>query len=153
MIWQPLNHLPGLLIVLGNRQHPSNKSTILLHILVLSQTILTLHLHTNKSNSNIAKESKLHLAILLRLALALGSGETGRETLREYLKETLVYIRLEVRRSSRLWTTWTQTSNRYGTPTVSKKETATPRSGLCLSTRPETTYSMARMPPLPYMSN
>ena len=69
---------------------------------VLSQTILTLHLPTDKSDSNVAEESKLHLAILLRLALALGSRETRRETLREYLKETLVYIRLEVRRSSRL---------------------------------------------------
>ena len=73
-----------------------------LHILVLSQTILTLHLHTNKSDSNIAEESKSRLATLLRLALALGSRETRKKTLREYLKETLVYIRLEVRRSLRL---------------------------------------------------
>src|SRR5437016_8744795 len=113
--------------------------------------ILTLHLLTRENAT--AEESKSHLAILSRLALALGSGETGKETLREYLKETLVYIRLEVRRSLRLWTTWTQTSSRYGTPIVSKRETDAPRSGLYSSTRPETTYSMARMPPLPYMSN
>ncbi len=42
-----------------------------------------------------------------RLALALGSGEIGKRTLRGYLKETLVYTGLEVRRSSKLWTTWT----------------------------------------------
>ena len=64
--------------------------------------ILILYLHTNESNSNIAKELKLYLAILLRLALALGSRETRKGTLREYLKETLVYTRLGVRRSLRL---------------------------------------------------
>ncbi len=64
--------------------------------------ILTLHLYTDESDSNIAKESKSLLAILLRLALVLESKETRKKTLKEYLKETLVYTKLEVRRSSRL---------------------------------------------------
>jgi len=64
--------------------------------------ILILYLYTNKSNSNIVKESKSLLAILLRLALALESKETRKKTLKEYLKETLVYTKLKVRRSSRL---------------------------------------------------
>ena len=65
--------------------------------------ILTLHLLTCENATT--KESKSHLAILLRLALALGSRETRKETLREYLRETLAYIRLEVRRSLKLWIT------------------------------------------------
>ena len=73
-----------------------------MYLLVLNQTILTLHLYTDESDSNIVEESKSRLATLLRLALALGSRETGKKTLREYLKETLVYTKLEVRRSSRL---------------------------------------------------
>ncbi len=64
--------------------------------------ILTLHLYTNESNNDIAEESKSLLAILLRLALALESRETRKKTLKEYLKETLVYTKLEVRRSLRL---------------------------------------------------
>jgi len=113
--------------------------------------ILTLHLLTHENATT--KESKSHLAILSRLALALGSGETGKETLREYLRETLAYIRLEVRRFSRLWTTWTHTSSPYGTPTVSKRETGTLRSGLLSLAGLETTYRMVRMPLLPYTSN
>ena len=113
--------------------------------------ILTLHLLTHKNAT--AKESKSHLAILLRLALALGSGETRKKTLREYLKETLVCTKLEVKRSLRLWTTWTYILSHYGTPIVSKRGTNTPRNGLLSSTRPETIYSMVRMPLPPYTSN
>ena len=101
MTQEPLSYQLGLL-VLGNHQPPTSRNAILLYLLVLSQTILTLYLHTNESDSNIAKESKSHLAILLRLALALRSRETRKGTLREYLKETLVYTRLGVRRSLRL---------------------------------------------------
>ena len=64
--------------------------------------LIVAHLPTNKSDNNVAKESKLHLAILLRLALALESRETRKEILREYLRETLIYITREVRRSLRL---------------------------------------------------
>ncbi len=97
----PLSYRLGLL-ALGNHQPLTSRNAILLYLLVLSQTILTLYLHTSKSDSGIAEESKSYLATLLRLALALGSGETGKETLRGYLKETLVYTKLGVRRSSRL---------------------------------------------------
>jgi hypothetical protein len=105
------------------------------------------------SDSDVLEESRLHLAILLRLALALESGETGKEILREYLRETLICIIKEVRRSSRLWITWTNTLSHYGIPIVSKRETNMLRSGQFSSTGPGTTYSMARTPLPPYTSN
>jgi hypothetical protein len=57
------------------------------------------------SDSDVLEGSRLHLAILLGLALALESGETGKEILRGYLRETLICIIGELRRYLRLWTT------------------------------------------------
>jgi hypothetical protein len=57
------------------------------------------------SGSDVPEELRLYLAILLELALAFESGETGRETWREYLRETLIPIRPVLRKSSRLWIT------------------------------------------------
>jgi len=89
MIQVLLNHRPGLLTALGTRQRPTSKNAIPLPFLVLSQTTLTIvYVYIDESDSDIAEESKSHLAIPLRLALALGSRETRKETLREYLKET-----------------------------------------------------------------
>jgi hypothetical protein len=62
---------------------------------------------TGISDDSIAKESKLHLAILLGLALALGSRETGKEILKGSLKETLKPTNQEARRLLRPLTTWT----------------------------------------------
>src|SRR6266487_6129556 len=100
MIQDLPNHLTGPLLALGNYQRPTSRSTILLYLLVLSQTILTLYLYTDESDNDIAEESKSLLAILSRLALALESRETRKETLRGYLKETLVHTGPGVRRSS-----------------------------------------------------
>jgi hypothetical protein len=77
----PLNHLPGHLPALGHYQYPTSRSAILLHLRVLTQTTLTIvHMPTGINDSGTAGESKSHLAILSRLALALESGETGEET-------------------------------------------------------------------------
>jgi hypothetical protein len=54
------------------------------------------------SGSDVLEESRLHLAILLGLTLALESGETGKEILRGYLRQTLICITRELRRYLRL---------------------------------------------------
>jgi hypothetical protein len=54
------------------------------------------------SDSDVLEELGLHLAILLRSALALESRETGKEILRGYLRETLICITRELRRYLRL---------------------------------------------------
>jgi hypothetical protein len=54
------------------------------------------------SNSDVLEELRLHLAILLGLALALESRETGKEILRGYLRETLICITRDLRRYLRL---------------------------------------------------
>jgi hypothetical protein len=54
------------------------------------------------SDSDVPEELRLYLPILLGLALALESRETGKETWREYLRETLIPIRPVLRKSLRL---------------------------------------------------
>jgi hypothetical protein len=54
------------------------------------------------SDSDVLEGLRLHLAILLELALALESGETRKEILRGYLRETLICITGELRRYLRL---------------------------------------------------
>jgi hypothetical protein len=55
--------------------------------------------------SDSDKELKSHQAILLESARAFRSRVIRKEILREYLRETLIYITGELRRYLRLWTT------------------------------------------------
>jgi hypothetical protein len=64
--------------------------------------LLIIWISTAISDSDVLEESRLHLAILLGLALALESRETGKEILRGYLRETLICITRELRRYLRL---------------------------------------------------
>ena len=58
--------------------------------------------NTGIRNSAIPKESRLYLAILLRLALAFKSRVIRNRISSEYSKETLTYTREELRKSLRL---------------------------------------------------
>ena len=79
--------------------------SLLLPIATLNLVLLVTQITTTISDSNVLKGLRLHLAILLGLALALESRETRREILRGYLRETLIYIIGELRRYLRLQTT------------------------------------------------
>ena len=69
--------------------------------MILSLALLILY-NTNISNNAIPKESRLYLAILLRLALAFKSRVTRNRILSEYSKETLICTREELRKSLKL---------------------------------------------------
>ena len=67
----------------------------------LNLALLILY-NTGISNDTIPKESRLYLAILLRLALAFKSRVTRNRISSEYSKETLIYTREKLRKSLRL---------------------------------------------------
>ena len=69
--------------------------------MILSLALLILY-NTGISNNTIPKESRLYLAILLRLALAFKSRVTRNGILSEYSKETLICTREELRKSLKL---------------------------------------------------
>ena len=69
--------------------------------MILNLALLILY-NTGISNSTILKESRLYLAILLRLALAFKSRVTRNGILSEYSKETLICTGEELRKSLRL---------------------------------------------------
>jgi hypothetical protein len=58
--------------------------------------------HIDTNDGATPKESRLHLAILLRLALAFESGVTGSVISNEYSKETLICTEGVLRRFLRL---------------------------------------------------
>ncbi len=78
----------------------------LLNQIILSLVLLKIY-DLNTSGDDILKESRLLLATLLRLALALESRKIRNETLKEYLKVILIPIIKGLRRSFRLLTTQT----------------------------------------------
>ena len=66
--------------------------------MTLNQALQTLY-NTTTNNNNTPKESKSHLAILLRLALVFKSRVTRNAILNEYSKETLKPTRKDPKRS------------------------------------------------------
>jgi hypothetical protein len=60
--------------------------------MTLTQALLPLLIVIATRDAASLKESRLHQAILSELAQAFENGETGRRTLKEFLKETLPHI-------------------------------------------------------------
>ena len=69
--------------------------------MILNLALLILY-NIGISNSTILKKSRLHLAILSRLALAFKSRMTRNRISSEYSKKTLICTREELRKSLRL---------------------------------------------------
>ena len=63
---------------------------------------LALVLFDHANDNDLLEESRLHLATLLKLALALESGEIGKRILNECLRETPTLTKLDPKKSSRL---------------------------------------------------
>ena len=90
--------LPTILIpyyLLGN---PSLIYLLLLSVAIPNLVLLVTQTTTTISNSNVLEGLRLHLVILLRLALALRSKETRKETQKGYLKETQISTKRGLKR-------------------------------------------------------
>src|SRR5204862_4508432 len=100
----PLKHhclLEAPLFTARLRDAPRQRQTI--QILTRAHPPLPLSIATKDDASQ--KASRLYQAILSELARAFENGGTGKKTLKEFLKETLLPIGPEPRRFSRPWTT------------------------------------------------